>query len=138
MAKTIELFLNNDIDEIQRLHGFIEEKFAENNIDPNIIFSFDLSLDELVTNIISYGLDDKEGHEIKLYFELNENSIKCTVSDTGIEFDPFNAPEPDTNIPLEDRQIGGLGIHFIRKMMDNFEYKRDNGRNIVILEKKIN
>ena len=58
---------------------------------------FDLSLDELVTNIISYGLDDKEGHEIKLYFELNENSIKCTVSDTGIEFDPFNAPEPDTN-----------------------------------------
>ena len=91
---------------------------------------------ELLTNTISYGYEDAGEHSIDIMIRLEGDVLAIEISDDGIEFAPDSAADPDTNAAIEDRPIGGLGIFLTRKMMDSFDYRRDEGRNIVTLTKK--
>ena len=93
-------------------------------------------MDELLTNTISYGYEDSGEHRIDLMIRLDGDVLAVQISDDGIEFAPDSADDPDTNASIEDRPIGGLGIFLTRQMMDSFEYRRDEGLNIVTLTKK--
>ncbi|MGH7846312.1 MAG: ATP-binding protein, partial [Candidatus Binatia bacterium] len=62
--------------------------------------------------------------------------VKAEVEDDGQPFNPLEAPEPDTTKPLNERTIGGLGIHFARKLVDGFEYKRQGDRNLMAMKNK--
>ena len=61
--------------------------------------------------------------------------LRITVTDDGIPFNPLEVAKPDTSLPLEDREIGGLGIHFVLSMVDELTYERTDHRNIVTLSK---
>ena len=63
--------------------------------------------------------------------------LRLTFTDTGRPFDPLQADDPDTKVPLSERKIGGLGIFVVKKMMDKVEYRRENDRNILTLTKCI-
>ena len=87
--------------------------------------------DELLTNIISYAYRDDKEHSIGIKVELSPDRLKVSMVDDGIPFNPLGVEEPDMALPLEDRKIGGLGIHLVRKMMDKVSYRRRIDRNVI-------
>ena len=94
-------------------------------------------LDELLSNIISYAFDDDADHEIDIRVELAGPRLSITIADDGTPFDPFALPDPDTTLPLDERSVGGLGIHLVRKVMDEASYERVGPNNVVTLVKRL-
>ncbi len=91
--------------------------------------------DELLNNIISYAYNDDEVHKIMVDIELTDKKLTVSISDGGIPFNPFAGEKPDITIGLEDRPIGGLGIHLVRTLMNKAIYQRRADKNIVTLIK---
>ena len=87
--------------------------------------------DELLTNIISYAYRDDKEHEIGIKVELSSDRLKVSMVDDGIPFNPLGIEKPDTELPLEEREIGGLGIHLVRNMMDKVSYRRRIDKNVI-------
>ncbi|HNW94359.1 MAG TPA: ATP-binding protein [bacterium] len=105
-------------------------------MSPRVLYAVNLSLDELVTNVISYGYEDAQPHELTVDLALADGKLTVTLSDDARAFNPLLAPRPDASVPLEERRIGGWGIQFVREMMDDMQYERVGGRNVLTLQKK--
>src|SRR5229473_1090291 len=86
-------------------------------------------LGQLVTNVISYGYEDTQEHEIILRLSLADGEMTAEIEDDGRPFNPLEVAEPDLDIPLEERQVGGLGIFMVRKFMTDLAYQRHDGKN---------
>ena len=114
------------------------EALAESNDWPTEArFHVDLVLEELVQNIVSYGFPDGRPGEFELDIDREGEDLVIVLSDNGMAFDPFSLATPDTNLPLEERSIGGLGVHFTRTLMNGYAYRRDGDRNRVELRKSL-
>jgi serine/threonine-protein kinase RsbW len=98
------------------------------------VHDLNLALEEILNNIISYAYTDSREHEIKVRLSAQPGEIRAEVEDDGQPFNPLEAPEPDTAKSLEERTIGGLGIHLVRKLMDDIEYKRQGERNFLSMK----
>lgn len=109
---------------------------AEHGVAPEIAFAVNVSIDELLTNTISYGYDDSDGHRIEMTVRMEGSVLVVELSDDAKPYDPTAAPHPDIGAPIERRPIGGLGVHFVRELMDSFRYRRSGGRNIVTLTRE--
>jgi len=133
----IELTLVNRSSELQRLASELE-RFAQNHRIPEPdIHAFSLSLDELVTNTIAYGYDDQGPHEIRVRLTLANGRLSAEVEDDGRPFNPLTAPQPDLTSAVEDRPVGGLGIHLVRSLMDHVDYRRESGKNHLMMRKQL-
>ena len=101
----------------------------------DLLFRVHLVLEELVLNIIDYGFDDgKDDHELVVVLMSEDDNLTIEITDDGIPFDPLHdAKVPDTDAPLEDRPIGGLGVHLVRTMMDEVSYRWEDGKNHLTL-----
>ena len=135
MADTLSVTLTNQLIEIERLSGIVEEFAKRHELPLKAVFEINLSLDELLTNIISYAYEDTLLHPILVTLAVGNGSVTILLEDDGHPYNPFTAPAPDLTLPLQDRAIGGLGVHFVRNLMDAFEYRRERDRNIVALKK---
>jgi sigma-B regulation protein RsbU (phosphoserine phosphatase) len=93
--------------------------------------------DEVLANIMAHGFRDEAEHDITVSIEMAEGRLVLTVSDDGVPFDPLTVPVPDTSGPLEQRAVGGLGIHLVRHLVDQMTYERRGDRNILTLVKAI-
>ena len=133
---TLDISLTNDLQELAVVAGEVDAFCARHGIAPAIAYAVNLSLDELLTNTISYGYEDDDQHDIDIALRLEDGVIVVEISDDGIPFEPASAPAPDTDAPLQDRPIGGLGIFLVGRMMDSFEHRYSDGRNIVTLTKR--
>ena len=91
----------------------------------------------VLNNIVSYAYGDEGEHWIDVHVELDRERLSVTVEDEGHPFNPFARSAPDTTLSMEEREIGGLGIHLVRKMMDEVSYVRRTGRNVVIVVKHL-
>lgn len=131
--KTINI--TNSIEQVQvALEAF--EEFADFcEISMPVAMKVNVVLDELLSNIVKYGFADSEEHSIKVSLQFYGRKLMITFEDDGIPFNPFQKTPPDLTLPIEEREIGGLGIHLVRKLMDEFSYKRDVNRNIVSMVK---
>ena len=132
----LEISLVNDLRELVTAADEIDAFCARHGVSPATAYAVNLSVDELLTNTISYGYEDSEEHRIDLLLRLNGDVLEIEICDDGIPFEPTSAEIPDTDAPIEDRPIGGLGIFLTRQMMDSFNYRRDGGRNVVTLTKQ--
>ena len=92
-----------------------------------------LAFEEIATNVIKYGYDDDLEHEILAEAILSPGALVLRVRDDGHEFDPLRAPPPDLDAAIEDRPIGGLGIHLLRKLAERLSYERVGGHNVLTL-----
>lgn len=135
MEKT--LVLQNEIPEISKLALFIDELGEELGLSPELVFNLNLVLEEAVSNIILYAYPKGEHENISLTAKKTENQLLFVLTDTGKEFDPTLMPDADVNLAAEDRQIGGLGIFLIRQIMNQVEYQRIDGRNVLTLGKDL-
>lgn len=107
-------------------------------ISEDVAFSMNLALEEIVTNIINHGYEGREEYSITIRFTLEKDNLRIQIKDGAPEFNPLDLPEPeDLNKPLEERKIGGLGIHLVKKFTDNFSYRRSNNKNVITLIKSL-
>jgi len=112
------------------------EEFGETNELPmKLVMEVTLALDELVTNVITHAYKDGPG-EVAVIVRLADGVLHAEGIDDGPPFDPLAQAAPDTSLSLEDREIGGLGLHLVRTMMDEVEYSREDDRNHVRLQKR--
>jgi sigma-B regulation protein RsbU (phosphoserine phosphatase) len=84
-----------------------------------------------LTNIVSYAFPEAGEHEIDVIAEHMEERLKITITDDGVPFNPFQEEKPELTSSLKERQIGGLGIHLVRNLMDECSYKRGIDKNVV-------
>ncbi len=124
-----------EIEFLPNLVAFLEAALEESGAGPKEIFDIELAADEIFTNIASYAYGKEKG-EVEVTITSDEHSIIISLIDSGAPFNPLSLPSPDTTLGIDDRKIGGLGIHLVRKLMDNVTYMQENGRNILTLEKK--
>jgi len=134
---SLELTIENDLAQLAVVRDQIESFAKRENLSRDVVFAAKLVLEELLSNTISYGYDDKSVQRIEIRLEVRDDQlIICTVDD-GLAFDPRTAKVPDTKASLKDRAIGGLGVHFVTNLMDKFEYRHKNGKNYVTLRKRL-
>ena len=136
MALETKLTIGNDLSELDRVHAWVEAFQAEHGLSSDVVFSVTLSLDELLTNIISYGYPQSVAHAVWISMRLAQDLLHVRIEDRAEPFNPLTAEEPDLDAPIEDRRIGGLGIHFVRTVMDQVSYELIDGRNVLTLVKK--
>lgn len=137
MNSKLEIKITNKINEVSRVVDQVEVFAEEINLPFKVLNTVNLALDEIITNIISYGYADEESHEIKIELFLHDGVLSVIVEDDAKAFNPLDQPEPDIDIPLEEKQIGGLGIHLIKNLMDELDYTRSGNKNIFVMRKKI-
>ena len=125
---SLSICVTNELSEIPLAAARVAQFCRENGISQKVIQRFTLALDEVLTNIVSHGLLEGR-HEIAVSVEFRDETLIGNVSDGGAPFDPLTQPAPDIHAPVEDRQVGGLGIHLLRTLMDAVEYHRADGRN---------
>lgn len=133
----LTVHLANRLEEIERLAGIVESFSAKHHLPDAVAFAFNLSLDELVTNVILYGFDDVQDHTIDVRLTLDKGVMHAEIRDDARAFNPLDVPTPNLDAPIEERRIGGLGIHIVREMMDKVSYEREGGRNILRLSKRV-
>lgn len=114
------------------------DAFAEEHALPEgVRRSLNVALDELVANAISHGIDGREDGSVTVEVELEGERVNVRVTDNGPPFDPLEQAAPDTTLSVEERSIGGLGIHLVRRLMDEVNYQRRDGHNVVLLVKRL-
>lgn len=132
------LTLHNQVSEVEKLALFIEEIGEECSLDPSLVFNLNLVLEEAVTNVVLYAYPTDEDHTLTLHASCCDGTLCFTLKDQGVPFDPIaEAPEVDTTLSAEERNIGGLGIFLIKEIMDWVEYQYADGSNILTMSKQI-
>lgn len=126
-----DMIVKNNIAELENISLALEKYFDENALPSPLLFEVNLVIEEIFTNIVFYAFNDDKEHLINIMVEKVNNAIKIIIEDSGLPFDPMTTPEPDFNKSLLDREIGGLGIHLIKKLMDQVEYHRLEGKNVL-------
>ena len=138
MYETVHIQIENQIPDIEKVCNQIEQFGKTYNIDQKVIFALHLALDEILTNIISYGYEDDDNHQIDVRLKLSKDRMIVEIEDDGKPFHPNQAPSPDIDKPLHERKIGGLGLYLVNNLMNSVDYKSQNGKNILTLVKKYN
>ena len=136
-SETIVVELKNNLPEIERLVHIADDFGRCHRLNAETLHNVKVALDEILTNVISYAYADGGEHSIIIRFSLEQGRLIIAVEDDGRPFNPLNAPEPDTKQLLEERPLGGLGIHLVRKLIDELEYRRQNDRNILVMRLKV-
>ena len=136
-APPARLSLANRRDELPLLAAWIDEQAAALSFPAPLAMSLNLALEEWVVNVISYAYADAAAHTIELRLWRGPDRLRIEIEDDGRPFDPTAQAAPDTDAPLELRKIGGLGIHFIRKTVDEMSYHRRDNHNLLILVKRL-
>lgn len=133
-VKNIKLV--SDISSITKLNGFVDEFCEENNLSADFSMELKLAIEESVANIISYAYEEGDG-EIEVTMKLQPEEVLVEIKDKGKEFDPTAVSEVDTAASLEERGIGGLGIHLLRSLTNSLSYRRANEYNILSFSKSL-
>jgi anti-sigma regulatory factor (Ser/Thr protein kinase) len=140
----IQLGLRVSIAELPRLKEAVEQFCVSIGLEDKLSFTLQLVCDEWVTNIITHGYEAEQAEEvaderpIAVKLECTDDAVLVlTFEDRAAAFNPLEHPEPDVTLDLKERKSGGLGIHFIKKMMDQCKYERLPGGNRLILVKRL-
>lgn len=129
------LNLTNDIAEIGRLCDAVKKFCDENQIPEAKYHDIILILDELVTNVINYAYPESKGTcSVKLLYDENQEKVFIEIRDGGVPFDPLAKFDPDVDVCLEEREIGGLGIFIVKQLSDSIEYSRINDKNQLVIK----
>ena len=133
----LEISLDNDLRELAGVASEIDRFCEARDLEPQVAYAVNLSVDEILTNTISYGYDDDEPHRIELVVRMDDGALIVVIEDDSTAFDVTVETQPEVNAPLGEREIGGLGLFLVHQMMDGVEYRRRDGRNVVTLTKRV-
>ncbi len=134
---TLQTTIRNQLGELERVCDLVSTLERTCHLPAQLVFDLNVVLDELLSNIINYGYDDQAPHDIRVTLSASDAAVEIRIEDDGKAFNPLAAPAPDLTLPLAERPIGGLGLHFVRKLMDDVKYHRENEHNYMFLKKHL-
>lgn len=105
------------------------------SLEPDVLADMQIALDEILTNIVHNGLADGLPHRIEVVLSVEPGSVTAQVEDDCAPFDPLSVPVPDLRSSLGQRRVGGLGVHFVRNLMNEVRYLRVGSRNRLVLRR---
>ncbi len=129
--------LKNELSELNALARHLSNWGGSIGLTDNSIARINICLDELFTNIVSYGFDDDGEHIVEFTLSGDSNFVIINIEDDAKSFNPLEKVDPDFPENVEEAKIGGLGILIIRKIMDNVTYERSQGKNKLTMKKNI-
>ena len=131
------IVLVNQRQEVERLSQFVERFGASHHLSTDDLLDVNLVLDEIVINVIAHGYEDDGEHQIHVRLALDGDVLTIQVEDDGRAFDLAGQPSPNLDLPIDERRIGGLGIHIVRSLTETIEHRRVDERNVVTLTKRV-
>ena len=134
---TITIRLPAAVLEIERLNQLVRRFGELHEVPSRALYAVNLALDELVTNTILYGFENPAGQSFSVRVEVSGAELRAELVDEGRAFNPLEVPPPNLDAPLRDRELGGLGLHLVRSLMDRLDYRRDGSKNVLTLAKRI-
>ncbi len=133
----MEARIGNRREDMPVIVAMVERFGAEHKLPSADIHELHVVLDEVLSNIIGYAYGEGERGEILVRMTYRPDEVLVDIEDTGTAFDPLQVSQPDLTTPLKDRKIGGVGVHFIKSLMDEVAYARLGGINRLRLRKKL-
>lgn len=136
MAATLELTLPSQISALGTLEQAIEKFAGEQDWPPQLLFQMQLAVEELASNVIRHGFGE-DGHEFDVWLRSSPESVTIEIVDAAQPYNPLTqAPAPDVEASLDERQIGGLGVLLVRDVADDMQYSREGGKNRLVIVKR--
>ena len=121
-------------DNLKIVQGMISDMLEEADCPPKIMFQVEVSVEEIFVNICHYAYGDVVG-QATVSAEVADNKLTLHFVDSGVPFNPLEREEVDITVPAEERAIGGLGIHIVKKKMDETHYIYEDGQNKLTIVK---
>ncbi len=143
------IVLPNDVQQVPRLAEFVEGICEQADIDMATTFQLNLAIEEAVVNVMNYAYPPGVVGEVMIEASVirrvtddaddvvDDNRLSFVIRDSGVAFDPTKQKEVDTTLSAEERSVGGLGIHLVKKIMDSVDYKRVDNSNVLVLSKSL-
>lgn len=132
--KALKINLTNNISDLTMVVSKLEKFFEENNIS-SISMPMTLILEELYTNTITHGASDGRDIFIEVNLGIDKNELVMTYKDNGIPFNVLELPDPDLTASIENREVGGLGVHYVKTLTDSVEYEYLEKQNVLKMKK---
>lgn len=134
--KALKINLTKNISDLTMLVTELEKFFEENNIS-SISMPMTLILEELYTNTITHGASDRRDIFIEVNLGIDKNELVMTYKDNGIPFNVLKLPDPDLTASIENREVGGLGVHYVKTLTDSVEYEYLEKQNVLKMKKNL-
>ncbi|MFU8763864.1 MAG: ATP-binding protein [Haliea sp.] len=135
-AETLQLAAHPD--SLAQINQFVADFCESHHIGPEIMFELQLVLEELIVNVYMHGGAGVEGElTVAVSLACADSRLQMTVTDNGRQFDPLAQCAPATDLALEERPVGGLGIMLVREMMDDMHYQYADGTNQLSMSKSL-
>jgi serine/threonine-protein kinase RsbW len=133
----VELRIASRREDVVGIADALDRFAARHGVSTALIHDLQVALDEVLGNVILHGYKEDPRGEILVRFQRAPDAFAIEVEDGGVPFDPLQAPPADLSAPLQQRRVGGLGVHFVKNLMDDVSYVRTDGRNRLRLVKRM-
>ena len=130
-----ELIVEANIENIYEVMDFIRKGVARHHCPPEWLDNINLAVEEILTNIANYAYQPASGNVV-VSMEIGQEMM-IRFEDTGSPYNPLEHPDPDLEKPLMEHEIGGLGVFLVKKIMDEIEYTRIDGKNVLVVTKRL-
>ena len=137
MTAELMLDLHADMADLRKADEAVTAMAGRMGWSSEVLFQLRLVLEEIIINVISHGSRDGRLACVRVSLRQDANVLRLELSDDGIAFNPLSASPPDVSLEIEDRPIGGLGVHLIRTMMDSISYRREGDWNRLLVTKTL-
>jgi len=132
-----EIVLDGRVSELRRISAEVAKFCREHSLSEDVEFDLNLVLEELFMNSVNHGGCEGMENAAQVRLQLLSGEIVAEYADRGRAFDPFSAPEPDVDAPLNERPAGGLGVHLVRQTMRDWNYRRDGEWNRTTMRRNL-
>jgi len=133
--KTVQI--TNQRNQIDTVRKLFDDYSKENKLTEKTSHDIQMALDELLTNIVSYGYEDTDEHWIDVHFNIDNGALTVEIVDDSKPYNILERDDPDLSLSMEDKPIGGLGVFLIKKLMSNVDYYTEKGKNHLVMTKEL-
>lgn len=126
-----------DTSAMKQVRGFVADFVTDHALHRDEQARILIMLEELITNLAKYGYRDRSAGLAEVAMQLEPPHLTIEFVDDGDPFDPLAAPAPDLEAPLEERDLGGLGVHILRALAEEIRYTRLEQRNVLQLKRRV-
>ena len=127
----------SDAAQLPKLTRFLQEFWSSAGLPPAEALPFELALEEVFMNVVLHGSPAGTAPRVDVSLALGDDGLTLTIEDDGVPFDPLALPAPDLTASIAERKVGGLGVYFVRQMMDAVSYRRVGARNQLSMTRQL-
>jgi anti-sigma regulatory factor (Ser/Thr protein kinase) len=126
-----------DIDCLEAVQEFVLDSMQRAGFAHDFIANVELAVEEVFVNIALYAYKESEaGGKVVVHCHAEPKTVSLEFTDVGVPFNPLEHKDPDVSLGAEERELGGLGIFLVKKIMNVVEYRRENGKNVLFMSKR--